>query len=287
MPGVIPARQAMCAVEHAPSEQLVGVTSSTTPLQSSSMPLHTSVSAAACVTLHVVVDPSAMQIRTPVRAHAPAPTVQGTPSAPGPVRNGSSTMPLQSSSMLLQISGEGVRTTTLPGHDALEPVQLSAGSQVCVEVVGRHTVLDGAKPSTGHALLAPVHDYVTSQTLIDARHTVPDGEYPSTGHSMLEPSQVSATSHTPTAARHTVPLADATSLGHAASRPVQVSCASHALADGRHTVPDGCSESPGHTVLEPVQVSARSHTSLAPRHTTDEGWKVSAGHAALEPVQVS
>ena len=82
VPGVMPARQPVCAVEHGPSEQLVGVMSSTVPSQSSSIPLQTSVTGEPAVAEHCVPVPSARHTNAPVRAQAPTPTVQLVPRPP-------------------------------------------------------------------------------------------------------------------------------------------------------------------------------------------------------------
>ncbi len=56
--------------------------SSTTPLQSSSMPLHVSVTGEPGTTPHAVPLLSDRHVNVPVRAHAPTPTEQLEPSAP-------------------------------------------------------------------------------------------------------------------------------------------------------------------------------------------------------------
>nr|MBK7067261.1 hypothetical protein [Deltaproteobacteria bacterium] len=90
------------------------------------------------------------------------------------LRNGSSTPPLQSSSIPLHRSALGTRVITSAGHIALEPVQASAGSQVVIDVDARHSVPGGRKPSVGHPALKPVQLSATSHTPADGRHTVPD-----------------------------------------------------------------------------------------------------------------
>ncbi len=82
MPGVMPTRQPVCAVEHEPSEQLVGVMLSTVPSQLSSSPLHTSANGELAVAEHCVPVPSTRHTNEPVRAHAPTPTVQLVPRPP-------------------------------------------------------------------------------------------------------------------------------------------------------------------------------------------------------------
>jgi hypothetical protein len=67
--------------------------------------------------------------------HAICPVVQQMPETqlrPAPharLAGAPSTTPSQSSSMPLQVSLDGERMTTSFGQDAMEPVQLSAGSQ--------------------------------------------------------------------------------------------------------------------------------------------------------------
>src|SRR5258706_9916889 len=95
--------------------------SSICPLQSSSTPLQTSATGFPSVALHTVAPPSGEQIFTPLRAHAPPPTVQGVPTS-----NPSSTAPLQlSSTPLPQNSGPG-----LPG-EAVHTVPLPSVAQTC------------------------------------------------------------------------------------------------------------------------------------------------------------
>jgi hypothetical protein len=87
--------------------------SSTTPLQSSSMPLQVSAAALPGDTEHCVPVPSPRHTKVPVRAQAPTPTVHDVVSAPVPVLKGLSVTPLQSLSRPSQTSVTG---TTSPGH---------------------------------------------------------------------------------------------------------------------------------------------------------------------------
>ena len=57
------------------------------------------------------------------------------------------------------------------GHDAPEPVQLSARSQS--PAAPRHSVVAGWKASFGQTVLVPVQVSATSQTPPDARHVAP------------------------------------------------------------------------------------------------------------------
>src|SRR5881275_65718 len=75
---------------------------STTPLQSSSMPLHVSAVGEPAATEHVVPFPAPLHTSVPCRVHAPTPTEQAPPS-----EKPLSTTPLQSSSSELQISAVG------------------------------------------------------------------------------------------------------------------------------------------------------------------------------------
>src|SRR5262245_46477975 len=86
--------------EHAPKPQLVGVltkSSSTAPLQSSSMLSQVWSSTAACPGVHVSPVTPPVQVVTPLDEHAPMPQLVGVPT------KSSSTAPLQSSSMLSQV----------------------------------------------------------------------------------------------------------------------------------------------------------------------------------------
>src|SRR5439155_8107937 len=59
--------------------------------------------------------------------------------------------------------------------------------------------------SAGHEALEPVQVSATSHSPAAARHTVVAGWKASAGQAALVPSQLSATSHTPAEARHMVP----------------------------------------------------------------------------------
>jgi hypothetical protein len=71
------------------------------------------------------------------------------------------------------------------GHEALDPVQVSAGSQTPAEA--RHSVDEGEKASAGQLLFTPSQDSGTSQTPAEARQTAV--LLASVGHAALEPVQ--------------------------------------------------------------------------------------------------
>jgi hypothetical protein len=57
------------------------------------------------------------------------------------------------------------------GHAALDPVQVSEGSQTPAEL--RHVVLEDTNTFAGHAVFVPVHVSATSQIPAVARQTAP------------------------------------------------------------------------------------------------------------------
>jgi hypothetical protein len=118
-------------------------------------------------------------------------------------------------------------TTVGVGHDAPEPVQVSAN----VDCAG----LPGAQ-------LAPRQDTVVAANA-------------SLGHTVLLPVHVSWTSHAPALPRQTVELGANASVGQAALAPVQFSAASHTEIAPRQRVAPDAKASVGHVVLLPVHVS--------------------------------
>jgi len=100
----------------------------------------------------------------------------------------------------VQVVVEGEKPSA--GHAPDEPVQLSDGSHSPVDA--RHVVVAGLKPSTQWP--APSHESLASHAPpFDVPvQVVVEGENPSAGHAPDEPVQLSDGSHSPVDARHVV-----------------------------------------------------------------------------------
>ena len=126
----------------------------------------------------------------------------------------------------------------------------------------RQAVTALANPSTGHALLVPLHVSPTSHTPADARHEKPDARSASAGQVALVPLQVSAASQAPAATRHVVAAVAKASAGQVAAVPLQVSAASQVPTEARQTVAEAALTFPQVPAAPPVSAAEHAWQSV-------------------------
>src|SRR5581483_8554640 len=129
------------------------------------------------------------------------------------------------------------------------------------------------------------HDSGASHSPAAERHTIDVEAKPSPGHAALAPVQVSATSHTPADARQTAPALPA-GCWQATLVPLHWSTV-HGLPSSVHALPADRFASAGQLGPLPEHDSAASQSSAAARQIVPDDVKPSAGQPVLVPVQVS
>jgi hypothetical protein len=196
-------------------------------------------------------------VQVSATSHAPAAERQTAPAFPAACLQ-SGCWPLQRSvvqGLPSSVQAVSFALTASAGQLGPLPVQVSARSHSSPAATGRHTVLDGRKPSAGHVVLLPAQLSATSQTPAALRQTVP--ALPAACWQVtLVPSQVSVVQTFPSSV-HAVPLAFfASRLGQSMPVPGQVSARSQSPAAERHTVLVDLKPSAGQLAPLPGHVSA-------------------------------